>query len=336
MSRAISPKRFYYTGGAVSADAPSYVQRQADQELLEHAAAGDFCYVLTPRQMGKSSLVTRTVAQLKKRRMHSVVIDLQGKIERGMAPDAFFAGLISECIRQLKLPIQLEQWWQEHALLSAVQRFTNFVADEVLLRVRKRLVVFIDQIDSTLSLDFSDDFFAAVRAFYNERARDAAFQRLTFVLLGVAAPQDLIKHRARSPFNIGHRIEPKEGDPHPGGSAGTLPPCPSNRRGRSLPETGAGWMAVFKKQGVYWDDYYVSGRRKRERIGPDKKLADTVLKKRKVAIAEGGYLEKQRPVTTTFDELAAAHLRYARGTSDLGDGMWRACASWTSSSADSA
>ena len=41
-------------------------------------------------------------------------------------------------------------------------------------------------------------------------------------------------------------------------------------------------MAVFKKQGVYWIDYYVNGyyvngRRKRERIGPDKPLAETVL-----------------------------------------------------------
>jgi hypothetical protein len=28
-------------------------------------------------------------------------------------------------------------------------------------------------------------------------------------------------------------------------------------------------MAVFKKQGVYWIDYYVNGHRKRERIGPE-------------------------------------------------------------------
>jgi hypothetical protein len=68
-------------------------------------------------------------------------------------------------------------------------------------------------------------------------------------------------------------------------------------------------MAVFKKQGVYWIDYYVSGRRKRERIGPDKRLAETVLKKRKVEIAEGKFLERQRPITTTFDELANAYLR---------------------------
>jgi hypothetical protein len=31
-------------------------------------------------------------------------------------------------------------------------------------------------------------------------------------------------------------------------------------------------MSVFKKQGVYWIDYYVHGRRKRERIGRDRRL----------------------------------------------------------------
>jgi beta-lactamase superfamily II metal-dependent hydrolase len=38
-------------------------------------------------------------------------------------------------------------------------------------------------------------------------------------------------------------------------------------------------MSVFKKQGVYWIDYYVNGHRKRERIGPDKQLAEAVLRK---------------------------------------------------------
>jgi integrase len=69
-------------------------------------------------------------------------------------------------------------------------------------------------------------------------------------------------------------------------------------------------MGVFKKQGVYWIDYYVNGHRKRERIGSDKRLAETVLKKRRVEIAEGKYLDKQRPVTTTFDELADAYFAY--------------------------
>jgi integrase len=71
-------------------------------------------------------------------------------------------------------------------------------------------------------------------------------------------------------------------------------------------------MSVFKKQGVYWIDYYVNGHRKRERIGPDKRLAETVLRKRKVEIAEGKFLERKKPITSTFDELAHTYLTYAR------------------------
>ena len=70
-------------------------------------------------------------------------------------------------------------------------------------------------------------------------------------------------------------------------------------------------MAVSKKQGVYWIDYYVSGRRKRERIGPDKHLAEVMLPKRKVAIAEGKYLDKRTVPHCTFNELAALYLRWA-------------------------
>ena len=39
-------------------------------------------------------------------------------------------------------------------------------------------------------------------------------------------------------------------------------------------------MAVYKKGNDWYIDYYVSGRRKRERVGPDKRLAQIVLKKR--------------------------------------------------------
>ena len=34
--------------------------------------------------------------------------------------------------------------------------------------------------------------------------------------------------------------------------------------------------------------------------GPDKRLAETVLRKRKVEIAEGKFMDKRRPVTTTL------------------------------------
>jgi hypothetical protein len=71
-------------------------------------------------------------------------------------------------------------------------------------------------------------------------------------------------------------------------------------------------MGIFKKQGGFWIDYYVSGDRKRERIRPDRRLAETVLPERKVEIAEGRFLQRRKPITTTFDELAHADLAYAR------------------------
>ena len=46
---------FQAAGGALAPDAPSYVERAADRELIERVSAGELCYVLTPRQMGKSS-----------------------------------------------------------------------------------------------------------------------------------------------------------------------------------------------------------------------------------------------------------------------------------------
>jgi hypothetical protein len=71
-------------------------------------------------------------------------------------------------------------------------------------------------------------------------------------------------------------------------------------------------MAIFKKRGEYWIDYYVGGRRRREKIGPSKKLAAAVLAKRKVQIAENRYLDIDSMPQLSFDNLADMYLEYAK------------------------
>jgi tetratricopeptide (TPR) repeat protein len=204
MSRESRSSDFFVAGGTLRPDAPSYVKRPADDELFNLALSGEYCYVLTPRQMGKSSLMVRTAQRLREQRAHTVIIDLT---EMGtVQAEAWYLDFVTELSRALCLSVDPELWWQSHGSLGPGRRFTDFLRDVVLREIEGHVVIFIDEIDFTLELDFSDDFFAAIRAMYNARARDPQLGRLSFVLLGVASPPDLIKDRTRTPFNIGQGI----------------------------------------------------------------------------------------------------------------------------------
>ncbi|MEM7504513.1 MAG: AAA-like domain-containing protein [Pseudomonadota bacterium] len=207
--RRPAKERFYVTGGTLKPNALSYVERQADGELWRLLAEGEYCYVLTSRQMGKSSLMARTAARLREESSRAAVVDLtQIGSERGKAAaEPWYYGVVRAVHRGMRLTTPLKPWWEEHADLSPVQRFVDVFREVALVETRDRLVVFVDEIDSTIGLPFAADFFAAIRACYNERANDTAFERLSFVLLGVATPDQLIDDQARTPFNVGRRLE---------------------------------------------------------------------------------------------------------------------------------
>lgn len=198
---------FFVAGGTLRLQAKSYVTRPADLELLEQARAGEFCYVLTPRQMGKSSLMVRTAQHLREDGQRVVVIDLTGIGGKGVSAEAWYRSLLACIVRDLRLAVDLESWWTERQSISLVQRFIEFLHSVILTQIGRPLTIFVDEIDTTLNLEFRDDFFAAIRYIYNERANDPIYKNLTFVLLGVATPTGLIKSPERTPFNVGRYIE---------------------------------------------------------------------------------------------------------------------------------
>src|SRR6516165_7751471 len=85
---------FYVTGGTLRHDAPSYIERRADRELSEGLLQGEFCYVLTSRQMGKSSLMVRTVKRLRENDVAVAVLDLTA-IGQNLNLEQWYDGLIS-------------------------------------------------------------------------------------------------------------------------------------------------------------------------------------------------------------------------------------------------
>src|SRR5688572_2811485 len=202
-----SATTFYVTGGTLRLDAPSYVERKADTNLLEGLLAGEFCYVLTSRQMGKSSLMVRTANKLRERGVQVIVLDLSA-VGQNITLEQWYNGLLSMMGEQLGIEYELDEFWAANETLSPVQRWFKAVAKVVLRPRSGPVVVFIDEIDVVRSLPFStDEFFAAIRECHNRRATNPEYILLTFCLLGVATPSDLVRDTNITPFNIGHRID---------------------------------------------------------------------------------------------------------------------------------
>lgn len=198
---------FYVAGGTLSLNTPSYVHRQADEALYSGLMDGDFCYALTSRQMGKSSLMVRTAMRLRAEGIIVVVLDLTS-IGQNLTSEQWYDGLLNKIGQQLHLEDELEDFWMAHERLSALQRFMGAIREVVLPRSANHVVIFVDEIDTVRSLPFpTDEFFAGIREFYNARTQDAELSRLTFCLLGVATPSDLISDTRTTPFNIGRRVE---------------------------------------------------------------------------------------------------------------------------------
>jgi hypothetical protein len=160
--------------------------------------------------MGKSSLRVRTIQRLQAEGIACAEIDLTRVGSQQVTAEQWYAGIVNILAASFSLPAAFDWniWWSEHKLLSPVQRLGEFIEIVLLASVKQDIVIFIDEIDSVLSLQFPfDDFFALIRACYNNRAGKRDYQRLTFALFGVATPSDLIQDKRRTPFNIGRAIE---------------------------------------------------------------------------------------------------------------------------------
>jgi WD40 repeat protein len=183
-----------------------YIERAADADLLAHCRAGNYAYLLTARQVGKSSLMNRTAERLLEGGIQPVIVDLQGLGVEG-TPEQWYRAMIQVIEDQLDMDAAARGWWDQHLDIPAATRFHRFLGEVLLRTVDGQVVVFFDEVDTTRAMDFRDDFFTAIRYLFNARATEPQLKRLSFVLIGSASPADLIRDPSRTPFNIGYRVE---------------------------------------------------------------------------------------------------------------------------------
>lgn len=183
-----------------------YVNREADEQLKtivdEMQRPG---YVLVARQMGKTNLLFNAKRTLEHEGRLFVYVDLSNtfNLERDcyrnivdsiIEPnESLFENIIEDLsnLRDKEFPPHKEY---SKSLRIILNHFTG------------NIVIILDEIDALRSANYSDNIFAQIRSNYFSRTNFPVFERLTYILSGVIEPNELIKDRNKSPFNIGDKI----------------------------------------------------------------------------------------------------------------------------------
>ncbi len=185
-----------------------YIERPADHALLAALSRGEYAYVLSSRQTGKTSLMSRTLRKLRESGQRCAKVDL-GAIGTESDPSQWYLSLAIEIAEAVGCADAFaEEHFTSTRRRTPVQCFIRFLRDLVALS-EKPLVIFIDEIEGFLKLPMrvTDDFLAAVRSCFNDRDREPCYQRLSFCLMGVCTPNELIRDERRTPFNVARSID---------------------------------------------------------------------------------------------------------------------------------
>lgn len=199
---------FFSVGVPLHAVRPGYVRRSADDTLFETLVSGGYAHVIAPDRTGKSSLIAATSARLQNNGIKVAVIDLAQISERDGGTDAgrWYYSIAYRLLRQLRLKIDLQAWWQDKSFLSNRQRLVEFYVEVILQNISERIVIFIDEIQCIEDLAFAGHLLASIRAAHNARITEPDFARLGFVLVGECDPESLLEDSRLSPFAITRAI----------------------------------------------------------------------------------------------------------------------------------
>jgi Leucine-rich repeat (LRR) protein len=191
-------------GGTLDPSQDVYVIRPDDDKVMNFLLAGEYVAILTSRQMGKSSLMNKVARQLVAEGWLTAMVDLTVLGSTSDGP-TYYKELMQELARKLPpnittAPDGIETTGSSRAFISFIERLSKAAGTS-------RVAIFLDEIDSTLKLPYTDDLFTSIRAIYNERQVSGKSGNVVFCLVGVAMPDELVKDKRTTPYNIGQNIE---------------------------------------------------------------------------------------------------------------------------------
>jgi len=194
----------FTVGPPLHAVRAGYVRRNADSELYDVVTAGKDAYLFAPVRSGKTSLIAATSARLQNNGFLVANLDLAQIGERDAGSDSgrWYYSIAYRLLRQLRIKIDLQTWWQDKAILTSRQRLFEFYIEVLLANTKKPVVVFIDELQAIESLPFARHLIESITSVNKARVTEPEFERLTFVLSGECDPRMIIPDPDLSPFGM--------------------------------------------------------------------------------------------------------------------------------------
>ncbi|MBD2185588.1 AAA-like domain-containing protein [Planktothrix sp. FACHB-1355] len=195
-------------GGSLDLASEFYIDRPPIEERAyeEIAKPGSLIRIKAPKQMGKTSLMTRLLQQAERLGYRSVALDFE-LADREVFWDLnqFLQWFCATVTDDLELPIQLDSRWSE--FLGSKKNCTNYFEKYLLAEIATPLVLGLDAVDRIFPQEkVADDFFGLLRAWHEKSKQSDIWKNFRLVIVhGTEVYIPLSKDL--SPFNVGLPIE---------------------------------------------------------------------------------------------------------------------------------
>jgi hypothetical protein len=198
--------------GSMDTDSEFYIERAEDAKALAALQRkGGTVTILGPRQMGKSSLLIRTITQARQQQKRVVFLDFQRLETAALTEDDLFYRRFCEWMTvSLRLPSQVDAYWDKYKSLGNPLRCTYYVQDYLLAEVNQSIFLAMDEVDKLIAAPFRDEFFSMLRSWHNDRAVEPVWKRLDLAMVTCTEPYQLIQDLNQSPFNVGTSLTLKD------------------------------------------------------------------------------------------------------------------------------
>ncbi|MBD2494299.1 AAA-like domain-containing protein [Nostoc sp. FACHB-280] len=197
-----------YPNGAVPLDSAIYVERTLIEEQVyaEISKPGALVRIKAPKEMGKTSLMLRTLEYGENLGYCTVSLNLE-QTDQAILSDLnrFLRWLCANISSQLHLEPKLDNYWDED--IGSKVSCSLYIRNYLLENINAPLVLALDEVNQIFEYpQIAKDFLPLLRSWYEEAKRLPIWQKLRLIIVHsteIYVPLQI----QQSPFNVGLPIQ---------------------------------------------------------------------------------------------------------------------------------